>query len=151
MTLARTDTFDQRNAIFAGLATRNRLIAVLRMLVPAAGVVAFLVLAAEIYVTNTLRQYGISGIRIDRGTLVVADIVEMPQINSEQFDLILAMGDPLSICSDPQRAAREFHRICKPAGIVIATTDNKFAAIDHYVERGNLDALEQFIQTARTQ
>src|SRR5262249_53809862 len=33
---------------------------------------------------------------------------------------------------------------------VIATADNKLAAIDHYVERGNLDALEEFIQTERT-
>ena len=51
------------------------------------------------------------------------------------------MGDPLSICSDPIKAAREMHRICKPGGIVIATADNKLAALDHFVERGNLDAL----------
>jgi len=50
------------------------------------------------------------------------------------------MGDPLSICSDALAAAREMHRVCKPGGIVIATADNKLAAIDHFVERGNLDA-----------
>jgi len=71
MTLARTDTLDQRSAILQGLMARNRLIGVLRLVVPAAGVVAFIVLAAEIYATNTLRQYGVSGIRIDRGALVV--------------------------------------------------------------------------------
>lgn len=71
MTLARTDTFDQRSAIFAGLVTRNRVIGVLRVLVPLAGLAAFVALAAEIYVANTLRQYGVAGIRIDRGALVV--------------------------------------------------------------------------------
>jgi lipopolysaccharide export system protein LptC len=71
MTLARTDTLDQRSEILQRLISRNRVIGVLRILVPAAGVAAFVVLAAEIYVTNTLRQFGVSGIRIDRGALVV--------------------------------------------------------------------------------
>jgi hypothetical protein len=35
--------------------------------------------------------------------------------------------------------------------MVIATADNKLAAIDHFVERGNLDALEAFVQTGTTQ
>jgi hypothetical protein len=61
------------------------------------------------------------------------------------------MGDALSICTDPLRAAREMYRATKPGGIVIATADNKFAAIPHFIERGNLDVLEQFIQTGNTQ
>jgi ubiquinone/menaquinone biosynthesis C-methylase UbiE len=89
--------------------------------------------------------------RAQRATLIVADIVQMPQVPTEQFDLLLAMGDPLSICSDASQAAREFHRICKPGGIAIATVDNRLAAIDHFVERGNLDVLEEFIFTGKTQ
>src|SRR5437762_13870996 len=89
--------------------------------------------------------------RAKRATLVVADIVEMPDVPGETFSLVLAMGDPLSICSDPQRACNEFARITKPGGVVIATADNKLAALDHYVERGNLDALEAFVKTSRTQ
>jgi SAM-dependent methyltransferase len=60
------------------------------------------------------------------------------------------MGDPLSICSDPAAAAREMFRITRPGGVVVATADNKLAALDHYVERGNLDALEEFVRTGRT-
>src|SRR5439155_15672838 len=81
--------------------------------------------------------------RAKKATLLVADIVDMPALSSEQFSLVVAMGDPLSICSDPLAAAREMHRISKPGGVVIATADNKLAALDHFVERGNLDALEQ--------
>src|SRR3954466_7780203 len=88
--------------------------------------------------------------RAKHATLTVANIVEMPQVPTATFTLVLAMGDPLSICSDPQRAANEFARITKPGGTVIATADNKLAAIDHYVERGNLDALEEFIWTGQT-
>lgn len=91
------------------------------------------------------------GPRAKKATLLVADIIDMPTLPADHYSLTLAMGDPLSICSDPLRAAREIHRICKPGGIVIATADNKLAAIDHYIERGNLDALEEFIHTSRTQ
>ncbi|MEA2707733.1 MAG: hypothetical protein QOF78_334 [Phycisphaerales bacterium] len=88
--------------------------------------------------------------RAKKATLVVADIVDMPMLEPEQFSLIVAMGDPLSICSDPLRAAREMHRISKPGGVIIATADNKLAALDHFVERGNLDALEEFVHSSRT-
>src|SRR5688572_8671722 len=40
-----------------------------------------------------------------RATLVVGDIVDMPQVPGDAFALVLAMGDPLSICADPVRAA----------------------------------------------
>ena len=85
-----------------------------------------------------------------KATLVVGDIVEMPMLADASFALTLAMGDPLSICSDAFRAAREMYRITKPGGIVIASADNKLAAIDHFVERGNLDALEEFVHTSKT-
>jgi ubiquinone/menaquinone biosynthesis C-methylase UbiE len=89
--------------------------------------------------------------RSKKATLVVGDIVRMPQLPAEHFGLMVAMGDPLSICSDPQSAANEMFRISKPGGVVIATADNKLAALDHYVQRGNLDVLEEFVQTSRTQ
>jgi len=88
--------------------------------------------------------------RQKKATLLVADIVHMPDLPADHFGLTLAMGDPLSICSDPQSAANEMFRITRAGGIVIATADNKLAAIDHYVQRGNLDALEEFISTSRT-
>jgi ubiquinone/menaquinone biosynthesis C-methylase UbiE len=90
------------------------------------------------------------GNKATKATLVVADIVAMPAVQSETFELVLAMGDPLSICSDPAGAAREMHRIIRPGGVVIATADNKLAALDHFIERGNLDELEEFIFSSRT-
>lgn len=88
--------------------------------------------------------------RAKKATLTVGDIVSMPDLASDHFALTLAMGDPLSICSDPQSAANEMFRVTKAGGIVIATADNKLAALDHYVQRGNLAALEEFVQTSRT-
>jgi ubiquinone/menaquinone biosynthesis C-methylase UbiE len=85
-----------------------------------------------------------------KATLHAGDIVAMPELPSESFMLTLAMGDPLSICSHPGKAAAEMFRITAPGGVVIATADNKLAALDHYVERGNLDALEEFLTTSKT-
>jgi ubiquinone/menaquinone biosynthesis C-methylase UbiE len=90
------------------------------------------------------------GPKARKATLLVADIVDMPAVPSEAFGLVLAMGDPLSICSDAKRACREMARITIKGGIVIATADNKLAAIDHFIERGSLDALEEFVFTGRT-
>jgi len=90
------------------------------------------------------------GPRASKATLVVGDIVSMPQLESDQFDLITAMGDPLSICSDPPRATREMHRITKPGGVVIATADNKLAALAHFIERGDLNGLEDFVRSSKT-
>jgi SAM-dependent methyltransferase len=91
------------------------------------------------------------GPKAKKGSLLVADIVDLSMLEPDQFGLILAMGDPLSICSDPARAAKEMHRILRLGGTVIATADNKLAALDHFVERGNLEALEEFVHTGRTQ
>ncbi|MGA3067065.1 MAG: methyltransferase domain-containing protein [Tepidisphaeraceae bacterium] len=88
--------------------------------------------------------------RASRATLLVADIVDLTALESDQFELILAMGDPLSICSDPSRAVREMRRICRPGGIVIATVDNQLAAMDYYLQKGDLDGLETLLRSGRT-
>ncbi|MGD0139598.1 MAG: methyltransferase domain-containing protein [Tepidisphaeraceae bacterium] len=83
--------------------------------------------------------------------MLVADIVDLSAVEPNRFDLVLAMGDPLSICTDPPRAAREMWRICKPGGVVIATADNKLAALDYYMGKGDIGALESFLKTGKTQ
>jgi lipopolysaccharide export system protein LptC len=74
-TAGRVDTYDQRADILGSILTRNRVVAVLRVVVPAIGLAAFLLLVSQIYVVGLARQYGVAGIRIDRGSVVV----EAPQ------------------------------------------------------------------------
>jgi hypothetical protein len=69
--VGRADSFDQRADILGRIAVRNRVVGALRLIVPLLGLAAFLVLAGQIYIANLARQYGVSGIRIDRGDIVV--------------------------------------------------------------------------------
>ena len=101
-------------------------------------------------IEQTRRKVEEMGPKAKRATLLVADIVDLSAVAGESFDLTVAMGDPLSICSDATAAAREMYRTTRPGGVVVATADNRLAALDHYVERGNLDALEEFVRTGRT-
>lgn len=101
-------------------------------------------------IEQTREKVNAMGPRAKKATLVVGDIVEMPEVASDAFTLVVAMGDPLSICSDPQRACFELARITKPGGVVIATADNKLAGIDYFIERGNLEALEDFLHSGKT-
>jgi ubiquinone/menaquinone biosynthesis C-methylase UbiE len=86
----------------------------------------------------------------DRAASYVADIVSMPEVPGGVFALTLAMGDPLSICTDPHRAAGEMFRCCAPGGVVIATADNFYAALDHYLDPDRLGEIEKFTRSRRT-
>lgn len=98
-------------------------------------------------VRERLEQMGARGAK---GDALVADIVAMPAVPDEQFALVLAMGDPLSICSDPMRAAAEMFRVTAPGGTVIATADNRIAAAAHYLESSDLDGLERLLRSGKT-
>lgn len=86
----------------------------------------------------------------ERAEAVVGDIVQMPQLADGAYALTLAMGDPLSICTDPARAAREMYRVCAPGGVVIATADSFHAAVPHFLESNDLSGLKQFLKSRRT-
>jgi hypothetical protein len=74
--LARPDRLIDR------LARRNRIVAVLRLAVPLLGVLLFVLLVGQIWLANLASQYGIAGIAIDRGHLVV----ETPQYTATMAD-----------------------------------------------------------------
>jgi SAM-dependent methyltransferase len=101
-------------------------------------------------IAQTRQKIEALGPKASRATLLVADIVDLHDLPSEHFALVLAMGDPLSICADPVRAVTEMHRLCRAGGVVVATADNKLAGLDHFAQRGDLDGLEEFVRTGRT-
>ncbi len=84
-------------------------------------------------------------------TVQQADATDLRIFPEQHFELITAMGDVVSICSDAARCLSEVHRILKPGGMFVFTVDNSLAAIDHFLASGNLDAMASFVKTGRTE
>lgn len=59
------------HAILTQLAWRNRIVDLLRIAVPLTGALVFAVLVGQIMLAGLLRSYGVAGLHIDRGNLVV--------------------------------------------------------------------------------
>jgi SAM-dependent methyltransferase len=86
-----------------------------------------------------------------RAVVQQADAVDLRGFGEGAFELVTAMGDVVSICSDPGRCLAEVHRILAPGGMFVFTVDNYLAAIDHFIEAGNLRELGAFVKTGRTE
>jgi SAM-dependent methyltransferase len=80
-----------------------------------------------------------------------ADAVDLRAFPEAHFSLITAMGDVVSICSDPGKCLSEVHRLLAPGGVFVFTVDNHLAAIDHFIASGNLDALAAFVKSGKTE
>jgi len=66
-------------------------------------------------------------------------------LDSDEIDMVIAMGDVLSYVSDLGQSLREIQRILKPGGILIASVDNyHFFAKDVY-KYGTLSDIKKFI------
>lgn len=101
-------------------------------------------------VEQTRQKLEAAGRGIERATLLQADIVDLSALPACAFALVLAMGDPLSICSDAAEAARQMARLLAPGGVAIATADSLLAGLEHYARGGDLDGLERFVRSGRT-
>lgn len=71
MSLTSIHSDGRPDDLLARLAWRNRVVAILRVAVPLGGVLLFAALVGQIWLASLARQYGVAGITIDRGHLVV--------------------------------------------------------------------------------
>ncbi|MBK8084944.1 MAG: hypothetical protein IPK28_14595 [Devosia sp.] len=75
-------TDDGRDRLYRGLVRRNRVVAALRIGVPALGAAVLAVLVVQIAIDNLRDQFGFSNLRIDRDHLVI----DTPALNSVGSD-----------------------------------------------------------------
>ncbi|MBN9308125.1 hypothetical protein [Devosia sp.] len=73
---------DTRERLYRGLMRRNRIVAVLRWVVPAAGAAVLAVVIGAMALDSLAHRFGFANIRIDRDNLVV----ETPQLTSTGQD-----------------------------------------------------------------
>jgi ubiquinone/menaquinone biosynthesis C-methylase UbiE len=65
----------------------------------------------------------------DHIQLVKADVCDLSVLEQRQFDLILAVGDVLSYCSNAEKALEEFARLTRPGGMLLVEVESRFGAI----------------------
>jgi ubiquinone/menaquinone biosynthesis C-methylase UbiE len=79
--------------------------------------------------------------------IVKADITDMQQFQDNTFDLVLAEGDPVSYCSSPQKAVRELSRVCKAAGYITVSVDNKMTWLKRSLKHNDFAAADKIMHT----
>ena len=94
--LASAQDAGVRSRLYASLEQRNRVVAILRVGLPALGVLVFVGLALQIVVASLLDQFGISNIRIDRENLVV---------DTPSYSSMTADGTMYAVASESAQAA----------------------------------------------
>ncbi len=83
-------------------------------------------------------------------SFVQADLCDMSELPAATFDLAVAFGDPIGCASSPAKAMKQIRRLLTGGAPLVATFDNRFAAIDFYLEAGDPAALERFLRNGKT-
>ncbi|MHC4831000.1 MAG: class I SAM-dependent DNA methyltransferase, partial [Planctomycetota bacterium] len=87
-----------------------------------------------------------------RATFIKDDLGALSVIEMGAYDLAIAQGDPICHAGrDAEAAFTGSARVLKPGGVLVASLDNQLAGIDHYLEKGDAQALERFLRTGITE
>ncbi len=86
----------------------------------------------------------------DRAQFLQADVDDLSELPREEFSLAIALGDVLGCTSSPLRALKQVRRILRDGGVLVATFDNRLAALEYYVSLGDLRALTRFLRDGKT-
>lgn len=79
----------------------------------------------------------------------VLDICDLHALAGDAFDLVLALGGPLTLCRDARLAAAEIRRVLKPGGYAVCDVANRYRTALELVEDGELDQLASVLDTGR--
>lgn len=79
--------------------------------------------------------------------IMISDVCSMPEFPNGHFAMVLCEGDPLSYCSDHEKATAEVARVVRPGGCVIASVDSRTAALGWLRKTDDIEAVREFLET----
>ncbi|MCZ7646622.1 MAG: class I SAM-dependent methyltransferase [Planctomycetota bacterium] len=82
----------------------------------------------------------------DRCLFQQADIVELGELPGAPFALAIAQGDVLSFAASPPRALKQIRRLLRPGGVLVASVDQTYAALEHYATKPDLEGMQHLVQ-----
>jgi SAM-dependent methyltransferase len=77
------------------------------------------------------------------------DICDMHTLSDDSFDLVLALGGPLTLCGDAGGAVKEFRRVTKPGGYVICDVANRYRTALELAHDSELSQLARVLDTGQ--
>jgi len=86
----------------------------------------------------------------DSNEFIRADLSDLSVLPAGRFALAVAMGEPIGCTPSPGQTLRQIRRILTGDGILVATFDNRLAAIDFYLGQGDPRALAHFLRDGKT-
>ncbi|MFQ5414140.1 MAG: class I SAM-dependent DNA methyltransferase [Phycisphaerae bacterium] len=87
---------------------------------------------------------------MDNAAFIHADLCDLSMLPEARFGLAVAMGEPIGCSSSPARAMKQIRKRLAVGGVLVATFDNRFAAIDHYLQTGSIGDLARFLRHGKT-
>lgn len=77
------------------------------------------------------------------------DIKDMSCFKSNFFDMVIAQGDPVSYCGNPNKAVKEMSRVAKINTHVISSVDNRFNRYIHLLKEGKMKEAKRILKTGK--
>jgi hypothetical protein len=81
---------------------------------------------------------------------VQADLCDLSELPRNEFSAAVALGEPIGCTASPAKALKEIHHRLIDGGVLVASFDNRWAAIDYYLKRGQTGELAEFLKTGKT-
>ena len=88
--------------------------------------------------------------RSHRAIYLQADLCDLSAIPQREFALAIAFGDPIGCTDSPAKALKQIRKTLSDDAILVGTIDNRLAAIDYYLSKGDRRALTRFLRDGKT-
>jgi len=87
---------------------------------------------------------------IGRATFLQADLCDLSALPERGASFAIALGDPIGCTQSPATAMKQIRRVLSDEGVLVATFDNRLAAIDHYLTLADPGSLTRFLRDGKT-
>jgi len=140
MTL-RAETAEQRFAIYSRLRTRNRLVSILRVALPVAGALVFLVFVAQLLLASLANNFGIGKISFTGSSVVV---------DTPSYSGVMANGDIYKVSAEGAQAAVANLNVIELKNAALQLTKPDGMQMSAHAGTGLFESLRQVVRVPGT-
>ncbi|MFX0081582.1 MAG: class I SAM-dependent methyltransferase [Candidatus Hodarchaeota archaeon] len=75
-----------------------------------------------------------------------ADITDMNCFENDSFDMVLAQGDPVGYCGNPQKAIEELYRVAKAGAYVSISIDSFYSQLVRLIVNNDFEKIKPYLE-----